>query len=165
MGKGCENPWECCLPPVLLHIWSPRRETSGAPKFIVAALRDPGPGAAPLQRLEIVKGWVEGGTPREEVLVVAGGENDAGVDLATCERHGQGADRLCSVWTDSHFDASQPAFYYARLLENPSCRWSQWACVEAAVDCREPSSVRDGFEACCSERHRPAPRAKKGQPR
>ena len=129
--------------------------SGGAPTFVVAALRDPAPGAAPLERLEIVKGWVEGGTPREAVLGVAGGKNGAGVDLATCERRGQGADRLCSVWTDPDFDPSQPAFYYARVLENPSCRWSQWACVDAGIDCSEAGSINEGFEACCSEKHRP----------
>ena len=126
-----------------------------APTFVVAALRDPDPSAAPLQRLEIIKGWVEDGVSREAVLPLASVAPGADVDLATCQRRGSGADRLCTVWTDPDFDPAEPAFYYARVLENPSCRWSQWACVDAGVDCSEPDSIKEGFEPCCSERHRP----------
>ncbi|HIF96897.1 MAG TPA: DUF3604 domain-containing protein [Myxococcales bacterium] len=129
-----------------------------APTFVVAALRDSAPDGAPLQRVEIIKGWVEGDSLHEEVFLVAGGENGADVDLSTCERQGTGADRLCSVWRDADFDPQEPAFYYARVLENPVCRWSQWACVEAGVDCGDPGSIRDGFEPCCSEDHRPTVR-------
>jgi hypothetical protein len=128
------------------------------PTFVVAALRDSAPDGAPLQRVEIIKGWVEGDSLHEEVFLVAGGENGADVDLSTCERQGTGADRLCSVWRDADFDPQEPAFYYARVLENPVCRWSQWACVEAGVDCGDPGSIRDGFEPCCSEDHRPTVR-------
>jgi hypothetical protein len=128
------------------------------PTFVVSALRDPDPFAAPLQRIEIVKGWADGEKLHEEVLLVAGGPNDADVDLATCERRGAGADRLCSVWSDPSFDPTLPAFYYARVLENPSCRWSQWACLEAGVDCDDASTIGEGLEPCCSDSHRPTVR-------
>ncbi len=126
-----------------------------APRFLVAAARDPDPETSPLQRIEIIKGWVEDGERRERVVTVAGGENGAGVDLATCEPQGSGHAQLCTVWTDPDFDPSQPAFYYARLRENPSCRWSQWACVEGGVDCTSPETVTEGFEPCCEEEHVP----------
>jgi hypothetical protein len=58
------------------------------------------------------------------------------------------------VWSDPDFDAEQRAFYYARVLENPVCRWSQKLCVEAKVNCLRPDKVHPGFAACCSKTHR-----------
>ncbi|MDJ0847009.1 MAG: DUF3604 domain-containing protein [Myxococcota bacterium] len=133
--------------------------TSGAPRFAVSALADPGTGkdaGAPLQRLQIVKGWLEDGEPRERVVDVAGGDNGASVDLASCERRGEGSASLCTVWQDPDFDASQPAFYYARVLENPTCRWSQYVCNAARVDCSDPASVPEKLAPCCSPDHRGA---------
>ena len=126
---------------------------SGPPRFIVTALRDPDPSAAPLERIEIVKGWVEDGETKTVVVDAVGGPNGSDVDLRTCERRGKGADQLCNVWTDERFEPDQPAVYYARLRENPSCRWSQWACVDAGVDCEDPSSTGQGYELCCSADH------------
>jgi hypothetical protein len=133
----------------------PRPEGSiGSPTFILHASRDPHPSGSDLERLEIVKGWVEAGQRHEQVLTVAGGPNEASVDLATCERQGSGRTDLCTVWRDPGFDAAQPAFYYARLLENPSCRWTRWACVDAGVRCEDPATGFEGFEgfeACCDD--------------
>ena len=132
-----------------------RPEAASSPVFVASAARDPDATASPLQRIEIVKGWLEDGALREQVLTVAGGEDGASVDLDTCAQSGEGAAQLCSVWSDPDFDASQRAFYYTRVLENPSCRWSQWACIEAKVDCSDPENVVEGFEPCCSESHQP----------
>ena len=138
---------------------APAAAERSAPRFALWALQDPGtknaPGA-PLQRVQIVKGWIENGDVRERVVDVAGGPNDASVDTTTCERRGQGARSLCTVWSDPDFDSAEPAFYYARVLENPSCRWSQYICNAARVDCSEPSSVPEALEGCCSEEHQAA---------
>ena len=127
---------------------------AAAPKFVVAALRDSGTSGLPLQRVQIIKGWVEDGEHREQIYEVAGGDNGASVDLATCQPQGTGAASLCSVWSDPDFDAKASAVYYARVIENPSCRWSQYTCNAAKVDCSDPGSVPDGLAACCSESHK-----------
>jgi hypothetical protein len=115
------------------------------PRFLVSALRDPGTDArpgTPLQRVQIVKGWLDRATgeAHQQVYDVAGdGGNGAGVDVATCETFGSGFDALCGVWTDPDFDPSERAFYYARVLENPTCRWSTWTCNRLAPEERPPS--------------------------
>jgi hypothetical protein len=127
--------------------------SSGAPSFAVSALRDPGTAGAPgvaLQRVQIVKGWIENGASRERVYEVAGdAKNGASVDLTTCTPQGAGSDGLCSVWRDPDFDADQRAFYYARVVENPSCRWSTIACNAKGVDCRDPENVPPELAVCC----------------
>jgi len=127
-----------------------------APRFAVWAMQDPGTAndaGAPLERIQVIKGWLDGDEAHERVIDVAGGKNDAGVDLATCERHGSGASNLCTVWVDPDFDPTVPSFYYARVLENPSCRWSQYACNAAGVDCRNPDSVPEPLAVCCSSEY------------
>ncbi len=126
-----------------------RMADAGAPTFLLAASRDPHPNGGDLEQIEIVKGWIENGQAKEIVLSVAGGASEASVDVDTCERKGRGETHLCSVWRDPDFDPAEPAFYYARLRETPSCRWTQWACVDAGVSCDDPSTIPDGFGICC----------------
>ena len=118
----------------------------------VSALRDPGalhePGT-PLARLQVVKLSVREGRGSESVTDIAGSSEQAGVDTRSCETWGRGHDRLCAVWRDPDFDRDAPALYYARVLENPTCRWSTRVCNERGIDCRDPASVREGYEACC----------------
>ena len=131
---------------------SERPASAKAPSFLVSALQDPGTRRRPgtqLQRIQIVKGWRDGEATHERVYDVAGGENAASVDVATCEPKGKGASSLCQVWRDPDFEPGQEAFYYARVLENPSCRWNQHLCVAAKVDCSDPSSIGPGYEPCC----------------
>lgn len=124
-----------------------------SPTFLVAAARDPDPEIAGLDRIEIVKGWVEDGERKERVMTVVGGDLEASVDPDTCEIREPGHRQLCTSWQDPDFDPAEPAFYYARLRETPSCRWSQWACVEGGVECSDPSTITEGFEDCCSPDH------------
>jgi len=131
-----------------------RPEPGVAPVFVVSALQDPGSSArpgTPLQRVQIIKGWTEGGVAREAVFDVAGAEADGEVDVATCAGTPAGARSLCRVWRDPDFDAKNAAFYYVRVLESPVCRWQQALCVSAGVDCSVPASFEGGYAACCDE--------------
>ena len=132
----------------------------GAPRFAVRALRDPGTASHPgmlLQRVQIVKGWVDtAGAARERVFEVAGApDNGALANPATCEVSGPGFDQLCAVWSDPDFRAGQAAYYYVRAVENPSCRWSQYICNARGVDCQRPETIGEGLEPCCAAQHRP----------
>ena len=123
-----------------------RPATSSAPTFAVSALMDTGtteiPGV-PLERIQIIKGWLdEQGRANIKVFDVAGGIDGSTVDLTTCERDSRGASELCTVWTDPEFDPALPAYYYARVLEDPSCRWSWWACLSLPENER-PSACSD----------------------
>ncbi len=116
-----------------------------SPKFVLWALRDPQ--GTPLQRLQVIKGWLEGSEPRERVYDVAcsdGGrvdpdthrcpDNGATVDLTDCSiSGGVGAAELRAIWQDPDFDPGSAAFYYVRVLENPTCRWSTWDALRADV--------------------------------
>ena len=120
----------------------------GAPRFFAWALRDPS--SAWLQRLQIVKGWLENGTRQEQVYDVACADglepshdshrcpdNGAGVDLATCDfDFDKGAVELKTTWEDPDFDPGERAFYYVRVLENPTCRWSTWDAIRLGLPLR-----------------------------
>jgi hypothetical protein len=126
-----------------------------SPRFAVMATKDPGGNgepSTPLQRIQIVKGWVDGsGQTHERVFEVAGNRNNgAAVDLDTCAPSGAGAAQLCSVWEDPSFRPEQRAFYYARVLENPVCRWSTRLCNSLGVDCNNPGSYPAIYNDCCS---------------
>ncbi len=136
------------------------RTGEGGPTFMVSASQDAGTDVAPgmpLQRLQIVKGWLtDAGIRREEVFEVAGDPfSKASVDTSSCRPRGKGFTQLCAVWQDEGFDPEQRAWYYARAVENPSCRWSQRICVANGVDCERPDTIGEGLEGCCSDEHRP----------
>jgi len=46
------------------------------------------------------------------------------------------SDELKAAWKDPHFDASQSAFYYVRVLQNPTCRWSTWDAIRSGEEPR-----------------------------
>ena len=129
-----------------------------APSFIVWAARDAQ--SAPLQRVQIIKGWLEGGEAHERVFDVACSDglavdptthrcpnNGAKVNLADCAISAdRGAVELKALWQDPEFYAKQKAFYYARVLENPTCRWSTWDALRAGV------APRDNLDLVLQER-------------
>ena len=109
-----------------------------APTFLVAALKDPI--GANLDRYQIVKGWLDAnGESQEKVYdVVWSGGREPGadgkvppvgssVDVANATfTNTIGAPELITVWTDPDFDPAQPAFYYGRVLEIPTPRWTAY---------------------------------------
>ncbi|MGI9285577.1 MAG: DUF3604 domain-containing protein [Pseudomonadales bacterium] len=141
-----------------------------SPRFLVSVQKDSGsvdhPGTD-LQRIQIIKGWVDAdGKTHEQVFDVAGdSNNNATVDPNTCEPVGVGFRELCTVWEDPEFNRSHAAFYYVRVLENPTCRWSTLHCQAAKVnpfseDCQAQAkaatalAIEDGakgdvFGKCC----------------
>ncbi|MEQ8802348.1 MAG: DUF3604 domain-containing protein, partial [Haliea sp.] len=115
-----------------------RAGANTAPQFLVWAMKDAA--SAWLQRVQVVKGWVEAGEKRERVYDVACSDglepdaashrcpdNGAQVSLTTCDiSRDKGATQLQTLWHDPDFNAALAAFYYVRVLENPTCRWSTW---------------------------------------
>ena len=116
----------------------PPRTGAGAPVFLIEAMK--ASDSARLQRIQIIKGWLEDGEGREATydVVCSDGlvpdpvsnrclDNGATVDLTSCEvSTNKGAAELTGSWQDPDFEPSQAAFYYIRVLENPTCRWSTW---------------------------------------
>jgi hypothetical protein len=108
------------------------------PTFLVAALKDPI--GANLDRYQIVKGWLDkAGKLHEKVYDVAwsgGRKPDANgklpavgntVDIANASwTNTIGAPELIAVWRDPEFDATQAAFYYGRVMEIPTPRWTAY---------------------------------------
>jgi hypothetical protein len=128
---------------------------AGAPTIVISAARDPGTAARPsvaLDRIQIIKGWVASDGPHERVFDVVSGAPGATVDRATCAASGGGADTLCASFTDPNFDPSEPAYYYVRVLENPTCRWSTWACARLAPADRPPSCSDPNVPTTVQER-------------
>ena len=108
-----------------------------AVSLFVWATQDPI--SAPLAKVQIVKGWIENGESREAVYDVACGgsalnpmtakcaPNGATVDLTDCSWDTTaGASDLKARWTDPDFDPAEDAFYYSRVVQNPTCRWTTY---------------------------------------
>jgi hypothetical protein len=116
-----------------------------SPTFLVAALRDPI--RANLDRIQIVKGWAEGRNLYEKVYDVAWSDDrQVGadgklppvgntVDVANATwTNSIGAPELITVWEDPDFDADQRAFYYVRVLEIPTPRWTAYDAKYYGID-------------------------------
>ena len=119
-------------------------EADKSPSFFTWVAKDPN--SAPLDRVQIIKGWIENGETVEKVYDVACSsgdvdptshrcsDNGARVDITDCSFSvGVGAAELRAGWQDPNFDPDQHAFYYVRGLENPTCRWSTWDAIRAGV--------------------------------
>lgn len=115
------------------------KDPQAAPGFLVAALRDPE--GANLDRVQIVKGWVDGrGRKQERVYDVAVSGNreidregrakapvGSTVDLPNATFDNSiGASTLTAFWRDPDFDPEERAFYYARVIEIPKPRWTAY---------------------------------------
>ena len=108
------------------------------PKFYISAERDSL--SAPLDKIQIIKGWTENGKVKEVVYdVICSDERvinskknkckptKAKVDFENCSYNDNyGADEFEVIWTDDKYSAEQNTFYYARVIENPTCRWSTY---------------------------------------
>lgn len=111
-----------------------------APSFLVAAMKDPI--GANLDRIQIIKGWLDAkGETHEKVYDVAWGDADQrkpdqngklppvgnSVDVANASWSNTiGDSDLIAQWTDPDFDPGEDAFYYARVLEIPTPRWTAY---------------------------------------
>ncbi|MGB1142112.1 MAG: DUF3604 domain-containing protein, partial [Halioglobus sp.] len=84
-------------------------------------------------------------------------DNGADVDLASCAPRGEGFKNLCAVWQDPGFDPAQDAVYYARVVENPSCRWSTRLCLSLPEDQRPDGCTGDRLPLTVQERAWTAP--------
>jgi hypothetical protein len=127
--------------------------TSDAPTFMVYALRDPI--GANLDRIQIIKGWVDGrGRKHEEVFdVVWSGDRQPGADgeLPTVGNtvdieaanwtNTIGASELATIWTDPEFDPEQKAFYYARVIEIPTPRWVLYDKLRFGIDIPDEATL------------------------
>ncbi len=113
-------------------------KSAKAPSFMVYALRDPI--GANLDRIQMIKGWIDSkGKTHEKVYDVAwSGDRKIGkkgklppvgttVDVKNANwTNTIGASELATVWTDPDFDPAQSAFYYTRVMEIPTPRWSTY---------------------------------------
>jgi len=128
-------------------------EGAAAPNFMVYALRDPI--GANLDRIQIVKGWLDtDGKTQEKLYDVVWSDNREKdskgklptvgntVDAATANwTNTIGSAELAAIWTDPDFDMNQKAFYYARVLEIPTPRWSTYDAFRFNIDLPKEAPV------------------------
>jgi hypothetical protein len=129
-----------------------------APVFIVHAMKDPA--EANLDRLQIIKGWVDDdGLPQEKIYDIAwsdGREADADgklpavgntVDIATGQyANSIGDTQLEAVWKDPDFNRKQRAFYYARVIQIPTPRHTLFDAIALGINVEEtgrPATIQE----------------------
>jgi Protein of unknown function (DUF3604) len=137
---------------------SAQKSEQGSPTFFVWAGADPLD--APLQRIQLIKGWIDDNGKTHEVvrdIACSDGlqvdpqtqrcpDNGANVDTTTCKfERTTGAPQLLATWKDPEFDASQSAFYYTRVIQNPSCRWSTYDAIRLGIEpsTEVPATIRE----------------------
>jgi hypothetical protein len=112
---------------------------------LLAAQKDPL--EADLERIQIIKGWIEDGRSHEKVFDVAcSGRNTPDQEryrcpnpaklpnLISCEPDATSGSKAFNVWwRDPSFDASERAFYYVRVLQVPTCRWSTYDAMRLGI--------------------------------
>jgi hypothetical protein len=126
------------------------------PRFIVSAMKDPE--GANLDRVQIIKAWVDSqGSSHEKIFDVAVSDKrtfdpDTGkvpavgntVDLKTATYTNTiGTGSLATLWTDPDFNPEQQAFYYARVIEIPTPRWSTFDAVKLGSTPMEPATIQE----------------------
>ena len=101
--------------------------------------------SAGLQKLQIVKGWIdETGQSHIVVVDIAGdSDTDGEIDPDTGAWTGKSFDSLCAVFEDVDFEPSQPAYYYLRVVEVPTYRWSWRQCLALTADARPDACEND----------------------
>jgi len=136
---------------------------AGAPYITVWAMQDPGGSepSLPLQAIDIVKGYVNAaGAPKVRAWDgVARTSHAVEPPAADCSVAAGGhPEQLCVTWRDPDFHGERDAWWYARVREIPSCRWSTQLCVSSGVDCAALSPANgifpaesgwQGYEGCC----------------
>ncbi|WP_295798062.1 DUF3604 domain-containing protein [uncultured Microbulbifer sp.] len=123
-----------------------------APQILVWAVKDPiGPN---LDRIQIIKGWLEDGEMKDTIYnVVASGDRlqedgsvtpvDAPIDMKTgAFNKEKGSPELMGVWTDPDYDPSQMAYYYVRVLQLPTARWSLYDELREGVEFPEDTKMQ-----------------------
>jgi hypothetical protein len=131
-----------------------RAPAGKSPKFLLAAMKDPMSGN--LDRIQVIKGWIGAdGKARERVYDVAVSDDrkigsdgrcktpvgsTVNVEKATWANT-IGDPELITVWTDPDFDPDQRAFYYARVIEIPTPRWTAYEALRFGVKMPEGSEM------------------------
>ncbi len=125
------------------------------PVFVIWAAKDPQ--GANLDRLQVIKGWVDAdGNSHEQVFDVALSGDRAIVDYSAVQPVGNTVDvasatysnaigtaQLSVLWEDPRFDPEQDAFYYARAIEIPTPRWSTYDAMRLGIEAPEPTSIQE----------------------
>ncbi|HLZ73639.1 DUF3604 domain-containing protein [Phenylobacterium sp.] len=130
---------------------------SGAPSFVLQAMKDPD--GANLDRIQVIKIWLDGKAYKEAVFDVAlsGGRKDDPktgkapavgntVDLTTGKYANTiGAPTLNAVWRDPSFDPHVAAVYYARVLEIPTPRWTTYLAIanHLPIPDKAPATIQE----------------------
>lgn len=121
------------------------QDSTRKPKLLIWAAKDPD--NASLDRIQLIKGWIENGEQKEHIFDIACSDGrspdsttgkcpdtSAQVDLDTCQiTEGDGDTELKVLWEDESFNPEHASFYYVRVLQNPTCRWSTYDAIRLGI--------------------------------